>query len=188
MKKQLIIASVLLTLMSPTSWAKIVADVDVPESITINQKVMQLNGAGVRSKFFMDLYVGSLFTLEKINEVQPIIDGDMAGAIRLNITSGMITSEKLTNALNDGFDLATGGDTSSIDESIKNFVKFTFSEEIKEGDQFTLVSIPKEGVYSYKNGNQLSFTQDEAFRKALMLIWLGKKPTDKQLKKDMLKG
>lgn len=188
MKKQIIIASALLTIISSTSWAKTVADVDVPESITINQQVMQLNGAGVRSKFFMDLYVGSLFTLEQVNEAQPIVDGDMTGAIRLNITSGMITSEKLTNALNDGFELATGGDTSNIDESIKSFVKSTFAEEIKEGDQFTLVSIPKEGVYSYKNGNRLSVIQDEAFRKALMLIWLGKKPTDKQLKKDMLKG
>ncbi|WOT04010.1 chalcone isomerase family protein [Shewanella youngdeokensis] len=188
MKKQFIIASVMLSLMSTTAWAKTVADVDVPESITVNEQVMQLNGAGVRSKFFMDLYVGSLFTQSQVNEAPPVVEGSMASAIRLNITSGMINSEKLTNALNDGFDLATGGDPSAIAPSIENFVKFTFAEEIKEGDQFTLVSIPQEGVYSYKNGQQLSFTQDEAFRKALMLIWLGKKPTDKQLKKDMLKG
>ncbi|MGX9459730.1 chalcone isomerase family protein [Shewanella sp. A14] len=188
MKKQLILASAFLTLISSTGWAKTIADVNVPETITTNEQVMLLNGAGVRSKFFMDLYVGSLFTLKQTHEAKPIVDGDMPGAIRLNITSGMITSEKLTNALNDGFNLATDGDTSAINASIQNFVSFTFAEEIKKGDQFTLVSIPKEGVYSYKNGKQLSFTQDEAFRKALMLIWLGNKPTDKQLKKDMLKG
>lgn len=188
MKKQLLVTSAVLATFSASVWAKDVAGVEVPETITTHEQVLQLNGAGIRSKFFMDLYVGSLFTVEKVAQATPVLEGEMAGAIRLNITSGMITSEKLTEALNEGFSLATGGDTSAIDTSIDSFVSATFAEEIKEGDQFTLVSIPTQGIYSYKNGKQLTHTNDEAFRKALMSIWLGNKPTDKGLKKDMLNG
>lgn len=188
MKKQFVLATAIMAALASPTWAKTIADVNVPDSITAHQQVLQLNGGGVRSKFFMDLYVGSLFTTKHIHEAAPVLNGDMAGAIRLNITSGMITSEKLTEALHDGFSQATGGNTSAIDASIKKFVAATFTEEIKEGDQFTLVSIPNEGIYSYKNSKQLTQVNNEAFRKALMSIWLGKKPTDDDLKEDMLKG
>ena len=187
MKKVLVIAATLVGFVFPTM-AKTVSGVDVPDSITTNEQTLVFNGAGVRSKFFMDLYVGSLFTQAKVSKAQPVLDGEIPAAIRLNITSGMITSEKLATALNEGFDLATGGDTTAIDESIHSFVAATFAEAVSEGDQFTLVSIPGDGVYSYKNGKEVSVNKDEAFRKALMAIWLGDKPTDKKLKKKMLKG
>ncbi|MGL5395016.1 MAG: chalcone isomerase family protein, partial [Shewanella sp.] len=41
--------------------AKEVSGVQVADSITLDAQTLQLNGAGVRSKFFMDLYVGSLY-------------------------------------------------------------------------------------------------------------------------------
>ncbi len=186
MKKLLILAAIVAT--STSSFAQSVGDIEVPESIKTQQQILQLNGAGTRSKFFMDLYVGSLFTASQTQQASPVIAGQMPAAIRLNITSSMITSEKLADALQEGFNLATGGDTSAIDSSIQDFVTATFAEAINEGDQFTLVSVPGEGVYSYKNETLLTNINNEAFRKALMSVWLGEKPTDKTLKKDMLKG
>ncbi|HAS63710.1 MAG TPA: chalcone isomerase [Vibrio sp.] len=187
MKKRLILAATIAAI-STNTYAHTVGDITVPESIIAHEQSLQFNGAGIRSKFFMDLYVGSLFTSAQTELAAPIINGEIPAAIRLNITSGMITAEKLTDALNDGFNNATNGDTSAIDNSIERFVAATFAEAISEGDQFTLVSVPGEGVYSYKNDQQLTFIKDEAFRQALMAIWLGDKPTDKQLKKEMLKG
>ncbi|EKO3693745.1 chalcone isomerase family protein [Vibrio metschnikovii] len=34
----------------------------------------------------------------------------------------------------------------------------------------------------------LDYRNDDAFRKALLSVWLGDKPTDKKLKKQMLGG
>ncbi|CAM3922203.1 MULTISPECIES: chalcone isomerase family protein [Shewanella] len=187
MKKQsLLLASVLLLSTSAVSAVE-VAGVDVADTMTSQEQVLQLNGAGVRSKFFMDLYVGSLYTVGPTDQAANVVDGEQISAIRLNITSGMITSEKMTEAMHDGFDRATDGDTSAIADSINSFIA-TFAEPIKEGDQFTLVSVPGTGIVSYKNGQQLSVTSGEDFRKAVLAIWLGDNPTDKGLKKEMLKG
>jgi len=187
MKKILLLATTLLAFALPIS-AETISGVEVPASITTNQQELVFNGAGIRSKFFMDLYVGSLFTKRKTQNATDVVEGRQPAAIRLNITSGMITAEKLTDALNEGFDLATGGDTSAIDSSIQAFVEAAFVDAVSDGDQFTFVSVPGEGLYSYKNGKALSVNRDEAFRKALMAIWLGDKPADKKLKKRMLKG
>ncbi len=185
MNRFLVLCAVLLTFSFPTV-AKTVAGIPLPDTITTNDKTLLLNGAGVRSKFFIDLYVGSLFTSVKTNNALDVVEGAIPAAIRLNITSDMITSEKLADALNDGFDAATNGDIGAIERSIEAFTSATFKEAVSEGDQFTLVSIPGEGIYSYKNREQLALIEDEAFRQALMAVWLGDKPTDKDLKKEML--
>lgn len=176
----------LLTAVSVTAQAKTISGIEVPDTLTTQQQELTLNGAGVRSKFFMDLYVGSLFTSLPATEAAPLIGGEQASAIRLNITSSMITKEKLADALNEGFDNATGGNTASIDASIAKFVELTFADEVTEGDQFTLMSVPGEGIYSYKNGELRVLVEDDAFRQALLAVWLGDKPTDKSLKKAML--
>jgi hypothetical protein len=162
-----------------------VGGVTLPATLNVQEQNLQLNGAGIRSKFFMDLYVGSLFTAAQTDNAQTVINSQTPVVIQLNITSDMITSEKMTGAMHDGFQLATTGDTSAIDSSISAFIA-TFAEPIKTGDKFTLVSIPGQGVISYKNDKQLSVTEGEDFRKALLAIWLGEDPTDEDLKEAML--
>lgn len=185
-KKMLLLASAMLLSTANVSAAEI-AGVDVAETMIHNEQVLQLNGAGIRSKFFMDLYVGSLYTVETIEEASKVLNGEQVSAIRLNITSDMITSDKMTEAMHEGFELATDGDTAPIADSINTFIT-AFANPIKTGDQFTLVSVPNTGIISYKNGEQLAVTSGEAFRKAVLSIWLGKDPIDKGVKKDMLKG
>ncbi|MDO6620992.1 MULTISPECIES: chalcone isomerase family protein [unclassified Shewanella] len=187
MIKRIITATSLMFVCASASAAVDISGVSVPENVTLNNSTMVLNGAGVRSKFFIDLYVGSLFTTSTSTQAQQVIDSDSPTAIRLNITSDMITSEKMIDALNEGFDRATNGKTEPIAASIESLIN-SFSDPIKSGDQFTLMSVPGEGVISYKNGQQLAVTPGEDFRKAVLSVWLGKKPTDKGLKKSMLKG
>ncbi|MBR9728418.1 chalcone isomerase family protein [Shewanella intestini] len=186
MKRTLLSLALLLTSQSAFASTD-VAGVPVPNAITLYEQTMQLNGAGVRSKFFIDLYVGSLFSTQKTSQAQQILTSDQANAIRLNITSDMITSDKMIEAMNDGFKLATKGNTHAIENQIAQFIG-AFSEPIKSGDQFTLLSIPGKGIVTYKNGKQLAVTSGEEFRRAVLAVWLGDKPTDKKLKKRMLKG
>jgi hypothetical protein len=185
MKIKSLALAVALVCSSSAFAATTVGDVTLPDTLTVQQQVLQLNGAGIRSKFFMDLYVGSLFTLTQTHDAQAVIDSESPVAIQLNITSDMITSQKMTNAMNDGFKLATNGDTAQIAASISAFIA-AFAEPIKTGDTFTLVSVPGQGVINYKNDKQLSITEGEVFRKAVLSIWLGEEPTDEDLKEAML--
>ncbi|QYJ85086.1 chalcone isomerase family protein [Shewanella mesophila] len=164
--------------------AKTVADIDIADDIDIAGQTLQLNGAGVRSKFFMDLYVGSLYTPSVVSDTQAVLDAPVA-VIRLNITSGMITSDKMHNAIIEGFEDATDDKVEPIQSQIDAFMAL-FSDDIVEGDQFTFEAKKMFGVTAYKNGKPQATIGGEPFRQALLMIWLGDKPAQKSLKKAML--
>ena len=170
-------------LLPHTLMAKEVSGVQVAETVTLDSQTLQLNGAGVRSKFFMDLYVGSLYLPAALSSTAAVIDAPVA-AIRLNITSGMITSEKMRDAITEGFEQATAENTADIQPQIDTFM--ALFKEIKEGDQFTLVANKARGVTAYKNGQEQATIEGEMFRQALLKIWLGDKPAQKSLKEAML--
>ncbi|HLT13878.1 MAG TPA: chalcone isomerase family protein [Marinobacter sp.] len=179
-------ASLLLAgVLSAPASALTVGSVDVPDTYSAMGKELQLNGAGTRSKWFMDLYVGGLYVPEKVNNGEAVINADEHQAITLHITSGMITSERMTEATMDGFKAATGGDLSAIQSEVDQFMA-VFQEEIKEGDVFDLVYIPGEGVRVLKNGEQRDTVGDLEFKKALFGIWLSDQPAQKDLKEKML--
>ena len=159
-----------------------VAGVSVPSSIAMEGATLNFQGAGVRSKYFIDLYVGSLFT---ITTEKNVVTSKEISAVRLNIISGLITSEKMVSAINEGFAVATEGNTQAIEKEIAGFIS-VFSEKIVKGDQFTLVSMPGEGLNTYKNGALLSTIDNDVFRQAVLAIWLGESPADDDLKESML--
>ncbi|MBM7074508.1 chalcone isomerase family protein [Shewanella sp. 202IG2-18] len=161
-----------------------VSGVSVADNLNIESKPMLLNGSGVRSKFFFDLYVGSLYLSNTTKDADKAMNETFA-AIRLNIISGLITKDKMQEAIVEGFEHATHDNVKPIQSQIDEFMSL-FDTGIKEGDQFTFVFHKGVGVTAYKNMNKLTDIKNETFRKALMAIWIGDKPAQKSLKKDML--
>lgn len=161
-----------------------VGGVKLEEKLSVEGKSLVLNGAGIREKYFMDLYVGSLYLSKKSSNDQEIINGKESAAIKLNIISGMITSKKMISAVNEGFENATNKNTASLKTKIDKFKGF-FKDEIVKGDVFT-IAFDGEEVHVSKNGTKKGSIDGYEFKKALFAIWLGKKPADDDLKKGML--
>lgn len=160
--------------------------VSLPPKITLDGTELQLNGAGVRSKFFIDLYVGALYLQKNSSDANGIINNNETMLIRLDIISGMITSERMIEAIEEGFNNATTGDTAPIRDTIDGFIQ-VFSQPIVDGDSFDIGYMPLKGLQVKKN-NQLLKTMPVslAFKQALFGIWLSDKPAQKSLKKQML--
>ena len=158
----------------------------VPDkNITIENKTLVFNGAGLREKFFLDLYVGSLYVVTKTNDASKIINTDESMAVTLHIVSGLITSEKMLNSIDEGFENSTNGNVSSISSQISEF-KNAFSAQIKEGDKFIIGYIPNIGTIVYKNGEKIKTIPGLAFKKAVFGIWFCNKPASENLKEGML--
>ena len=179
-------ASLLLTAaLSAPATALTVEGVDLPDTYSAMDTELKLNGAGTRSKWFMDLYVGGLYVPETIDDGQAIINADEPQAITLHIISGMITSDKMKSATMEGFENSTDGDLSAIQDDVDTFLD-VFSEEIEDGDVFDLVYLPGEGVRVLKNGEERATIGDLEFKKALFGIWLSDEPAQEDLKEKML--
>ena len=61
-----------------------IAGVDVPQSVTIENKALVLNGAGIRKKLFIKVYVGSLYLTAKQTAVGKILADPGAKSIVMN--------------------------------------------------------------------------------------------------------
>ena len=186
MFKRQFVAVILAVLMIATlGYAIEIGGINMPESIETGQTKLMLNGAGVRTKFFMDLYVGGLYLKEKSQDSKAIIEADEPMAIRLHIVSSMITSKKMEKATRKGFKNATGGNIEAIKVQIEEFIS-VFKEEIKEDDIYDLIYVPGKGVEVSKNNESRSIIKGFPFKKAMFGIWLSDKPAQKSLKKAML--
>ena len=185
MKKFILLAISVFTLNMATAQTQ-VGEVTLPNSLEFNGESLVLNGAGIRKKaMVLKLYSGGLYLPSKSKDAKTIINSDQTQAIRLVITSSFVSSDAMSEAVEEGFDLSTDGNTSAIANDIKTFKGF-FSDEIVEGDTFDITHQSGKGVVCYKNGKELGTITGMDFKKALFGIWLGNDPADNKLKKGML--
>ena len=147
-----------------------------------------LNGGGIRKKMFLKLYTAGLYLAAKSNNAGEIKDADKTIAIQLTITSGMINSNNMSEAIQEGFGKSLKGNTAPLQSKIDQFITTFKKEAIKEGDVFELWYVSGEGVKSFKNGKLQSTIPGLDFKKALFGIWLSDTPVDEDLKKGLLGG
>jgi hypothetical protein len=183
--KRLLIIVLAVFVMSPLANAKQVGKVTLPDSLMAGKDKLILNGAGFRVKFFLKMYAGGLYLIQKNHDPKKIIDSDESMALRLRIVSGVITTKKMTDAIDEGFKNSTGKNIASFKIEIAKFKSF-FAEEIKKGDIFDIIYVPAEGISVYKNERLKGTIQGFDFKKAVFGIWIGEKPADSKLKKRMI--
>ena len=162
---------------------------EMPATLQKDSITLVLNGAGVRNKFFIDIYVGALYLIQKNNKDKSIMDADQPMAVRLYIISNKLTVDRMVEAIREGFDRSLLGRTTKFRTQIDLAVDIFKSEPIKVGDFFDIWYIPNKGVVAYKNGVDLHvLIPGLGFKKALMGIWLCPKPVDEKLKWGILGG
>lgn len=184
MKRNLIIV-ILTALMSVSAMAVNIAGIDIKENFIAADKKMILNGAGIRKKLFFKLYVGSLYLPEKTMDAVAVVKGKENMTIELNITSRLITSGKLKQALEEGFSTVETEKMELIKDKLEIFTRIFQDGEVERGDVFTFNYID-EKIETYKNGEHLLTTEGQDFKEALFGIWLGDRAIDKNLKTEML--
>lgn len=174
-------------LLGSTAFSQEIAGIEMPDKITTTADTeLQLNGAGVRTKWFMDLYVSGLYLQGTETDAEAILSADEAMAIRLHMVSGLITSEKMTEATLEGFENATHGETAPLQAEIDQLLS-AFGVPIEKGDIFEFVYAPGTGIQIIKNGNVAqTISSDNAFKRAFFGIWISDKPAQKSLKYEML--
>ena len=189
MKKILLVLTFLLSLQFSTVSAQTQLEVNgvtVPRKIDFQNKTLQLNGAGGRSKMWLEVYVQALYLSQLSQDPKFIIDSDTEMAIRIEITSSMVSSNKLTKAMNTGFEKSAGSNLAELRPRIEQF-KTLLSDQITEKDVFILAYNPLDQTINViKNDVVKGKIPGFDFKKALFGIWLSDKPVDENLKKHLL--
>nr|WP_315201489.1 chalcone isomerase family protein [uncultured Flavobacterium sp.] len=160
--------------------------VTIPRTISFEKKTLQLNGAGSRSKMWVEVYIQALYLSQLSQNAKEIINDNLEMSIRIEITSALVSSGKLTRALNTGFEKSAGADLDKYKPRME-LLKSFLADEITKGDIFELTYSPTDSsIWIIKNGELKGKIPGFDFKKVFYGIWLGDKPVDEELKNTLL--
>jgi hypothetical protein len=172
----------MLVLMLNTAIAAEVEGVKISEQVEVGDVVLELNGAGLRKKYFVKVYVGALYLPEKTSSSDQAIR--MAGARQINMHFlRAVGADKITGGWSEGFGRNTK-DMTALQERLQQFN--ALFEDMKAGDEIILQYLPDEGTRVIIKGIQKGVVAGEDFMQALLRVWLGAEPADEGLKAAML--
>ena len=177
--------------------AQTIADTEIADTVSHSTQSPKLilNGAGIRTKFIFDIYVGSLYLEKKQlrpNEIyikyhgaKEVYKAPGEKRISMHFLYDDISKEKLVAGWNDGFENnLTSEELLKFKDQINQFNNLFVA--VKKGDVIDLNFIPTTGTYVVLNGKSKGLVKGDDFFIALLKIWLGYEPADYDLKKAML--
>lgn len=145
---------------------------------------LTLNGKGIRTKLFFSLYTAGLYLQQPSNDAKALLSGRFPLALRMEITSALITSETMESAVRDGFKLSAGNQLAKLQPRIEQLIGI-FKEKINKGDVYDFIYRPQ-NVIIQKNGKNSGIIPGADFMQAFYAIWLGDKPVQADLKEKLL--
>nr|WP_315143814.1 chalcone isomerase family protein [uncultured Flavobacterium sp.] len=162
--------------------------VTVPRTIDFENQKLQLNGFGTRTKFWTEVYVQALYLTILSEDAKDILDSDTNMGIRLQITSSLVSSQKLSKSLHKGIVKSIGEENlPKFKTQLDLLEKLLNREATVENDAFNLIySSTEKSILVYKNNQLEGKIPGFDFKKAFFGIWLSNNPVDAELKDALL--
>lgn len=169
------------------------AGVTVPEKIHTNADgtALMLNGAGVRRRFFTDVYVGALYLPQPARATDAVLAQPGAKRMSLHFVHREVGAEKLMSAWNEGFAKNLPPEQfRALRPRIANFNGLF--PTLRRGDRVDIDIVPRpdKGLVTqvWINGTLSGRVGGADFAAALLRVWLGEQPVDADLKHALLGG
>jgi hypothetical protein len=176
-----------LVIFNSTAYALEIEGVTIAETYTpADSKItLVLNGAGLREKFYVDVYVGALYLQAKTPDAHAILSDNGPASVHMHILYKELSKQKITDGWIDGLDAnISESELQYLQPRVDAFNKlFTV---LKKGDVLRIDYSPDKGTEVRINGKLRGAVEGNDFFRALLKIWIGENPISKSLKQDML--
>ncbi len=173
-----------LFLLAPAG-ARTVEDVDLPEKIDVAGQPLVLNGAGVREKFFFDIYVAALYLPRREADAKSILEQDQPWRMVMHFLYKKVGREKLADGWEEGFsDNLDAAGLARLRARLDHF-KSLFPD-LHRGEEVVLDYLPGSGVQVRIRGEVRGVIKGSDFARALLSVWLGDEPVTDELKQALL--
>lgn len=182
-----VVAVVLLVAAPRTASAAEVQGVHLPDRAKVGGADLVLNGAGLRTKLFFKVYVGSLYLPAKATTAQAVL-AESPRRIQMNMLRDL-TAQQLIDSLNEGLAAnTTDAERAAIKSQVEALETILRSfNEAKAGSVVTLDYID-DVTHISLDGQERGAIGGDAFNRALTSIWIGAHPVQSDLKKALLGG
>src|SRR5512138_1353244 len=164
--------------------AKDIEGTQVPDTLTSEGKTLRLVGAGIRNKWFFDVYVGALYAEKPTFNAVNFIKSEQAKRMDLHLLRE-VGKDKIIETIREGFEKNSKAQMSALQPRLDQLAAAV--PDLKKGDLLSLTYIPEKGVVVGGVAKE-TVIPGKDFADALFSCWLGPDPADLDLKRKLLGG
>ena len=164
---------------TPAFAAKEVSGVKFPDAYTADGTELTLKGAGLRKKWFFDVYAIGLYVADPS---KPVLS-DQAKMVRMVLLRDL-SKDQIGEALREGFERNSAAQMPKLKDRLDKLISVLTNG--KKGDSLLLTYVPGKGTVVTGKGKQLTVIEGQDFAQALFSVWIGANPVDSGLKDQML--
>jgi hypothetical protein len=180
--KKIILSLILLAWISPVLAVE-VDGVKIDPQVEVAGEMLTLNGYGIRTKFFFDIYIGSLYTSQKVTSAEQAVAAEGGKLIRMDFLYKKVEKQKIIDAFAEG--IAKNSPALANTTEARTFLGWFDADFVKQ-DRVDLIIAAEGMVSATHNGRQLGSVNSPQLAKGVLLIYLGEKPADSDMEKGML--
>lgn len=163
--------------------AATVAGITLPDTVQVAGTTLVLNGAGLRTKYMVKVYVAGLYVTQKSSDPTMILKPDAPKRIVMHFVRDVSK-----NQLTDGFTESFHSNTPDAEKTLKPDIDRFFSvlTPVKTSQEIMFTYIPEKGTSVFFGDKEQLTIAGPAFAEMLFSVWLGPKPPNPALKKGLL--
>jgi hypothetical protein len=163
-----------------------VGGVKLDDRVRVGGSDLALNGAGIRTRFVVKVYVGALYLAERKTNPAEVLAAAGPKRVSLHMLRD-VGAQSLADSLNEGF-RNNNADADKFKAQLDELLGVMNAlGEAKKGQAIALDFVPGTGTVVLVNGEAKGKPiPGDDFYRALLRIWLGDKPADADLKKGLL--
>lgn len=169
-----------------SAFAATLAGVTMDDPTTVDGKTLVLNGMGLRSKFFVKVYVAGLYLPAKQKDAAKVFAADEPRRMVMHWTYGV---DKAT--ICEGWQEGLAANTPNASAEVKKDFETLcgYMAEAEKGDRFLFTYLPGAGTTVEVKGGAKGTIAGKPFADALLACWIGPKPgPGEEFKKGLLGG
>ena len=174
----------LCTLVVSPVVAKDVEGTQVPDALSEGAKTLRLVGAGIRNKWFFNVYVGALYAEKPTFNAVNFIKSEQVKRMDLHLLRD-VGKDKIFESIKEGFEKQSKDQMPALQGRLDQLAAAV--PDLKKGDVLSLTYVPEKGVVLGGAAKETVITGKD-FADALFSVWLGPDPVDADLKRKLLGG
>jgi len=153
--------------------AATVAGVNMEDTASVAGQTLTLNGAGLRKKFFIKVYVGGLYLPAKQSSAATILATDGPRRQVMHFLYG-VSRDQMCEAWEEGLEDNTKNAGADVKAAFKTLC--SWMEPIPKGNRLVLTYVPGTGTTVEVNGKAKGTLPGKATADAILATWIGPKP------------
>jgi hypothetical protein len=164
--------------------ARDVAGVHFPDTVSVGGQELRLNGAGIRTKFFVKVYAGALYVVTPAHDPGEVMSADAPKRVRMVFLRD-VDRKKIMETYREGFHANSAGP--KLQALLADLERIAPAvPDMRKGGEMVVTYVPGEGTTVAATGATPVTVEGKEFADAMFRNWLGSRPADADLKKALL--